>query len=78
MSLIDHLQELRRRLIISIGAVVLCSGVGYFFAQDLVHIITAPAGKLYYMNPAEAFKLAACKGNVDPSWGEFSKWLVGE
>lgn len=27
---------------------------------------------------AEAFKLAACKGNVDPSWGEFSKWLVGE
>lgn len=27
---------------------------------------------------AEAFKLAACKGKVDPSWGEFSKWLVGE
>ncbi len=27
---------------------------------------------------AEAFSLAACKGNVDPSWGEFSKWLVGE
>lgn len=27
---------------------------------------------------AEAFKLAACKGNVDPSWGEFSNWLVGE
>lgn len=30
------------------------------------------------MNSAEAFKLAACKGNVDPSWGEFSAWLVGE
>ena len=30
------------------------------------------------MNTAEAFKLAACKGKVDPSWGEFSKWLVGE
>lgn len=30
------------------------------------------------MNSAEAFKLAACKGKVDPSWGEFSKWLVGE
>ena len=55
MSLIDHLQELRRRLIISIAAVVLCSGIGYFFAQELIHIITAPAGKLYYMNPAEAF-----------------------
>ena len=30
------------------------------------------------MTTAEAFKLAACKGNVDPSWGQFSKWLVGE
>ena len=29
------------------------------------------------MNTAEAFKLAACKGNVDPSWGDFSAWLVG-
>ena len=28
------------------------------------------------MNPAEAFKLAACKGNVDPFWGEFSTWLL--
>ena len=25
---------------------------------------------------AEAFKLAACKGKVDPTWGEFSKWLL--
>lgn len=24
----------------------------------------------------EAFKLAACKGAVDPTWGEFSKWLL--
>lgn len=30
------------------------------------------------MSAAEAFSLAACKGIVDPSWGEFSKWLVGE
>lgn len=30
------------------------------------------------MSAAEAFSLAACKGKVDPTWGEFSKWLVGE
>jgi sec-independent protein translocase protein TatC len=55
MSLIDHLQELRRRLIIIIAAVAIGSTACYFFAAELVHLITAPAGKLYYMNPAEAF-----------------------
>lgn len=55
MSLIDHLQELRRRLIIIIISVAIGSTACYFFAADLVHLITAPAGKLYYMNPAEAF-----------------------
>ena len=44
MSLVDHLQ------------VVVAASIGcYFYATELVHIITAPAGKLYYMNPAEAF-----------------------
>lgn len=26
----------------------------------------------------EAFKLAACAGNVDPSWGQLSRWLLTE
>ena len=26
-----------------------------YFAEEIVHFITAPAGKLYYMHPAEAF-----------------------
>lgn len=28
------------------------------------------------MGSAEAFSLAACKGDVDSSWGEFSAWLL--
>ncbi|WP_378956037.1 twin-arginine translocase subunit TatC [Pelosinus sp. sgz500959] len=55
MSLIDHLQELRKRLITAIIAVVIGSTICYFYASDLVHFITAPAGKLYYMSPGEAF-----------------------
>lgn len=55
MSLVEHLQELRRRLIIIIIAVAVGSLASYFYAAELVHYITAPAGKLYYMSPAEAF-----------------------
>lgn len=55
MSLVDHLQELRRRIIIIVIAIAIGSCAAYFYAQEIVHFITAPAGKLYYLNPAEAF-----------------------
>lgn len=55
MSLIDHLQELRKRLAKAIIALAIGGFVSYFYAEEIVHLITAPAGKLYYMNPAEAF-----------------------
>ncbi|MDD4601119.1 Sec-independent protein translocase protein TatC [bioreactor metagenome] len=55
MSLVDHLQELRRRIITAVIAIAIGSCAAYFYAQDIVHFITAPAGKLYYLNPAEAF-----------------------
>lgn len=55
MSLVDHLQELRKRIIICLVAVGITSTGCYFYAAQLVHVITAPAGKLYFMNPAEAF-----------------------
>jgi sec-independent protein translocase protein TatC len=55
MSLLKHLDELRTRLIRSFIAIGICSAISYFFVEDIVHFITAPAGKLYYMQPAEAF-----------------------
>lgn len=55
MSIIAHLTELRKRLIRSLIAIGIGSGVAYYFIEDIMRILTAPAGKLYYMQPAEAF-----------------------
>ena len=55
MSLIAHLTELRSRIIKCLMATGLGSVVGYYYIQEIMHYITLPAGKLYYMQPAEAF-----------------------
>ena len=55
MSLIAHLTELRARLIKCLIAVALGSCVGYYFLDEIMHYLTLPAGKLYYMQPSEAF-----------------------
>ena len=55
MSLIADLTELRSRIIKCLVATGLGSVVGYYYIQEIMHYITLPAGKLYYMQPAEAF-----------------------
>ena len=57
MSLTDHLTELRRRLIHCLIAVAVCAAICQFFIDDLSRILTAPAGKLYFTKPAEAFSV---------------------
>ena len=55
MSLIKHLEELRKRIIRSLIAIGVGSCICYFFIDEIMHYLTIPAGKLYYMQPAEAF-----------------------
>ena len=55
MSLIAHLTELRSRIIKCLVATGIGSVIGYYYIQEIMHYITLPAGKLYYMQPAEAF-----------------------
>ncbi len=55
MSLVAHLTELRSRLIKCLIAIGLGSCVGYYFIDEIMHYLTLPAGKLYYMQPSEAF-----------------------
>lgn len=55
MSVIEHLTELRTRLIRSIIAVLVCSCITYGFDEIIMDFLMAPAGKLYFMQPGEAF-----------------------
>lgn len=46
MGLLEHLEELRRRLIYSIVAVLFCSIVAYFFAEDIFNFLARPLLKI--------------------------------
>ena len=66
MTLVGHLGELRRRIVVSVIAVVAGTLAAYFYIDELMRFVTAPAGKLYFMSPAEGFfaylKLAVFAG----------------
>lgn len=66
MTLVGHLGELRRRIVISVIAIVVGTIVAYAYVDELMKFVTAPAGKLYFMSPAEGFfaylKLAVFAG----------------
>ncbi|MBP3722704.1 MAG: twin-arginine translocase subunit TatC [Selenomonadaceae bacterium] len=55
MSLIKHLEELRYRIIRSLLAVFVGSAVSYYFIDVIMKYLTLPVGKLYYLQPSEAF-----------------------
>jgi sec-independent protein translocase protein TatC len=63
MSFLDHLEELRRRLIISIGAVAVGFLAAFAFIDKIFAFIMAPltrvipGGKFIYTEPTEAFML---------------------
>ncbi len=58
MTLVDHLDELRRRLAWCLLAVVLGSGVGFAFAGHLLEFLKRPSGvllpQLAFFSPTEA------------------------
>ena len=55
MSVVDHLSELRMRLVVAIVAIVIGTLGAYYYVEDILQILVAPAGKLYYTKPTEAF-----------------------
>lgn len=55
MSITNHLAELRKRIIYSLITIVIGSCIAYYFIDDLMKLLAVPSGKLYYLQPAEAF-----------------------
>ena len=57
LGLMEHLGELRRRIIVSFIAIIVCSIISYNYIDKIVDIITKPAGKLefIYLSPPELF-----------------------
>lgn len=57
MTYLQHLEELRRRIIVSAVALVFAIAAGWIFAWDLLAILKGPSGgiTLNYMGPMEPF-----------------------
>lgn len=51
----DHLQEFRKRLIICLVVVTIAALACYNYVDDIIALLSGPAGKLYFMNPSEVF-----------------------
>jgi sec-independent protein translocase protein TatC len=60
MSLVEHLSELRRRIILSVLAIGIGSLIGWFLTPATIALLKAPldpyySGPLYFINPGGAF-----------------------
>ncbi len=58
MTVVEHLTELRRRLIIVVVAVVLAAILGFLASDAAIRVLSAPLGphhKLYFTSPLDPF-----------------------
>jgi len=77
----EHLEELRRRIILSLIAIVIFGGVAYVFRGRLLNFLLglSPARSMIYLHPTEAFltylKLAGISGIVlSTPWILYQVW----
>jgi sec-independent protein translocase protein TatC len=55
MPFLDHLEELRIRLIKSISAVLIFAIAAFVFSEQIMNFLASPVDKVYFMAPTEAF-----------------------
>ena len=61
MGVIEHIEELRSRLIISLIAILVTTALAYFFSDTILRLLTQPAGvaisKLVAFSPMDGFMI---------------------
>ncbi|MDH4222779.1 MAG: twin-arginine translocase subunit TatC [candidate division Zixibacteria bacterium] len=57
MSFLDHLEELRNRLIKCLVSVMVISIIAFFFSDKLIDFISKPLPGVYFMGPTEAISV---------------------
>ncbi len=59
MGILEHIEELRSRLIISIVAILITTALAYVFSDTILEILTRPAGglKLVALSPMDGFMI---------------------
>jgi len=55
LTFLDHLEELRKRILYSLIALAVTAVVGFFFSQRVLNLLTRPVPELVFLAPAEAF-----------------------
>ena len=66
MTIIEHLEELRVRLLVSLGAFAVGTAVSFLFVERILGLLLRPVGRVVFLAPTEAFfvrmKVAALAG----------------
>ena len=57
MSFLEHLEELRKRVIRCLFFIIVFSIVAYFFSEKIINFVSKPIPHLYFMSPTEAFAI---------------------
>lgn len=55
MSFLEHLEELRRRIIVTLLFALILSVISYVFSDRVTGYLLKPVGKLYFFSPEEGF-----------------------
>src|SRR2546426_3942612 len=79
MTIVEHLEELRKRLLYSLAALGVATSAGYLFVERILAVVLRPVGQVVFLAPTEAFfvrlKVAALAGGfLCPSGAPFHLW----